>query len=258
MTDFYHDEFVAAHYDVAFQGVPGDVDFYVGLAKQATPPVLELGCGTGRVAIPIARAGMPIVGLDRSEPMLRRARERSADLPNVRWLEGDMRDFSLEERFGLIIIPYRSFQHLMTVEEQKSALRCIHRHLVDDGRFALNIFNPDIVMMGRWMSERRGGVERQGSYRHPESGRQVELWASNEYRPSSQEARSLFLHEEVDREGAVVSKVHRRLQLRYIFRYEMEHLLALCGFRVEALYGDFSGDPFGDLSPEMVWIAARA
>lgn len=258
MSEHYYDEEAASRYDVTAPGLPGDVDFYLSLAREASPPVLELGCGNGRVTIPIARAGIPIVGLDVSEPMLRRARERSAGLDNVRWVEGDMRDFSLAERFGLVIIPYRSFQLLMTVEEQKSALRCIHRHLQEGGRLAFNIFNPDIVMMGQWLGQRRGDLERVASYVHPLTGRQEELWQSPSYDTSGQEIRVLLVHEALNEAGAVVSKLHRTMRLRYIFRYEMEHLLALCGFRVEALYGDFFRSPFGEESTEMVWVAARS
>jgi ubiquinone/menaquinone biosynthesis C-methylase UbiE len=107
MSDFY--EYVADHYDILTSGLEGDLDFYVGLAREAEPPVLELGCGTGRVAIPIARAGVQIVGLDSSPPMLAKAQERSNGLTNVRWVEGDMREFDLPDRFGLVIIPYRAF-----------------------------------------------------------------------------------------------------------------------------------------------------
>ena len=256
MSDFYD----PAIYDATTNGLPGDVDFYLGLGEEARAaghPVLELACGTGRVAIPIARQGVRVVGLDLSPAMLARAREKSVGLDNVRWVEGDMRSFELPERFGLIFIPARSFLHLLTIEDQLSCLRCVYQHLVPGYRLALNIFNPDIVMMGQWLGATRGALCRRSDYCHPRNGRQVRSWETTEYRTANQELTSSFIDDELDREGAVVSRIYRDLKLRYIFRYEMEHLLARAGFKVEALYGDFFGGAFEDSSSEMVWVARR-
>ena len=256
MSDFY-DPLV---YDARAQGLAGDVAFYSSLAQEAHEaghPVLELACGTGRVAIPIAREGVQIVGLDRSAAMLARAREKSRELTNARWIEGDMRSFELPERFGLAYIPYRSFQHLLTVADQLSCLRCIHQHLLPGGRLALNIFNPDIVMMGQWLSVKRGGLQRSGGYRDPRTGRAVSAWETRAYRPAGQELEVTFLDEKLNDEGAVISRIYRDLKLRYIFRFEMEHLLARSAFEVEALYGDVFGGAFEDSSSEMVWVARR-
>ena len=258
MSDFY-DPLV---YDARAQGVPGDVEFFLGLAMEAHAsghPVLELACGTGRIAIPIAREGIPVVGLDQSPAMLARAREKGGGLEHLRWEEADMRAFELPERFGLVFIAYRSFQHLLTVEDQLSCLRCAGRHLAPGGRLSLNIFNPDIVIMGQWLGARRGGLQRRrDDYRHPRTGRTTKAWETRVYRPAEQEVESTFLDEEVDDDGVVASRVYRGLKLRYTFRFEMEHLLARVGFEVEALYGDFSGGEFGDSSPEMIWVARRA
>ncbi len=256
MSDFY-DERGAPLYDANAQGVPGDIDFYLGLAQEAHAagqPVLELACGTGRVAIPIAREGVQVVGLDRSPAMLAIAREKSAGLGNVRWVEGDMRDFDLPERFGLVFIPYRSFLHLLTVENQLSCLHRIHEHLAPGGRFALNIFNPDIVMMGQWLGAKRGGLQQRADYLG--TGK-MRVWFTNEFRPASQEVDTTFLCDELDDEGAVISRVYRGYRLRYVFRFEMEHLLTRAGFEIEALTGDFFGGAFEDSSPEMVWVARR-
>jgi SAM-dependent methyltransferase len=256
MSDFY-DPLV---YDAGTEGLAGDVAFYLSLAQEAHEaghPVLELACGTGRVAIPIARDGVQVVGLDRSAEMLARAREKSKDLTNARWIKGDMRSFELPERFGLVFIPFRSLLHLLTIEDQLSCLRCIYEHLVPGGRLALNIFNPDIVMMGQWLSVKRGGLQRSGGYRDPRTGRAVNAWETRAYRPAGQEVETTFLEEKLDDEGAVISRIYRDLRLRYIFRFEMEHLLARAAFEVEALYGDFFGGAFEDSSSEMVWVARR-
>ena len=255
MNDFY-DPLV---YDAKAEGVPGDVEFFLGLAKEAHAaghPVLELACGTGRVAIPIAREGVAVVGLDQSPAMLARAHEKSVGLEQVRWEEGDMRAFELPERFGLVFIAYRSFQHLLTVDDQLLCLRCVARHLAPGGRLSLDIFNPDIVIMGQWLGAKRGGLQRRrDDYRHPRTGRATKVWETRDYRPAKQEAESTLLDEELDDDGVVTSRVYRGLKLRYTFRFEMEHLLARTGFEVEALYGDCFGGAFEDSSPEMVWVA---
>ena len=121
-----------------------DIPFYVGLAREAASRgerVLELGCGTGRVTIPMAQAGAEVTGLDSSPAMLdiaRAKRERAG--VTVRWVEGDMADFELPERYGLVVIPFRSFLHLIGDEDQLNCLAAIHGHLTAGGRLALNFY----------------------------------------------------------------------------------------------------------------------
>ena len=104
--------------------------------------MLELGCGTGRVTIEIARPGVAVTGLDLSAEMLAVAERKSAGILNVNWVHADMRRFSLPAEFGLICIPFRSLQHLLTDEDQQAALECCHRHLRPDGLLAFNLVNP--------------------------------------------------------------------------------------------------------------------
>src|SRR5690606_39167723 len=124
---YYFDPRVAEAYDdeVDQLRAAADVPFYIDLAREAAAaghPVLELGCGTGRVTIPVARAGVEVVGLDNAPAMLDVARRKAGGAPIPRWVLGDMADFRLEERFGLVLIPFRSFLLLLTVEEQKRCL----------------------------------------------------------------------------------------------------------------------------------------
>src|SRR5690606_37852341 len=162
MTEgYYFDPRVAEAYDAEIARLDAvvreDVPFYVGLAREAAAAgqtVLELGCGTGRVTIPIAEAGATVVGLDNAPAMLEVARRKAGDAANPRWVLGDMADFRLEERFGLVIIPFRSFLLLLTVEEQKRCLACIREHLQPGGRLALNVFNPSILYIADWLGDR--------------------------------------------------------------------------------------------------------
>ena len=142
----------ADFYDSCFAGLEGDTQFYVEEAQKAGSPVLELGCGTGRILLPIAKAGITIVGLDRAPAMLAILRQKLTKLSpevqgRVALVEGDMRDFEREERFPLVIIPYRAFLHLLTAKAQRQALTCIREHLTDDGRLIFNVFDPNLEVI---------------------------------------------------------------------------------------------------------------
>jgi SAM-dependent methyltransferase len=235
--------------------VVDDIPFYVNLARRTAATghaVLELGCGTGRVTLPIAQAGVDITGVDNAAPMLDVARRKAGDASNPRWVQADMANFRLDQRFGLAIIPFRSFLLLLTVEEQKACLGRIREHLIDGGRLALNIFNPSILAIADWLGDKQGRWLRS----RPEPGR--ERWVSRDYHPVTQELSETRADVLLSDEGAVIQRVERNLRLRWVYRYEMEHLLALSGFEVEALYGWFDGRPFTDESNEMVWVARRS
>jgi SAM-dependent methyltransferase len=225
--DYYFDPRVAARYDRVTRSLPvvtDDIPFYVALAQEAASQgqsVLELGCGTGRVTIPMAQTGARVTGLDNAGPMLEIARRKATDAGvDIAWVEGDMASFSLEQSFGLVAIPFRSFLMLLTTELQKSCLACVREHLLDGGRLALNFFNPDpaiVAMSGA--SEPAEGDDR------------------------------IY--------GPLITRSERNLRMRYVLPDEMRRLLTDAGFEVEALYGWFDGRPFDDSSDEMVWLARK-
>ncbi|HEY7268985.1 MAG TPA: class I SAM-dependent methyltransferase [Dehalococcoidia bacterium] len=256
--EYYLDERVAERYDD--EAAPhdlGDTEFYLSLAREAAAaghPVLELAVGTGRVAIEVARAGIDVTGLDLSPAMLDIARRKAAGTANLALVEGDMADFAVDRSFGLIYIPFRSFLLLPTVEEQKSCLACVRRHLVPDGRLALNFFNPDIPLMAAWMGPARKGLQPAFDLPAP-NGERTTVWETRRYLIANQQIDETRIDERMDAGGAVLSRVYRKMKLRYVFRYEMQHLLELSGFEVEALYGGFNREPFTDTSTEMVWVA---
>lgn len=250
---YYLDARVAAAYDAEHAEsriAIDDIPFYVDLAKEAAAAghrVLELACGTGRVTIPIADAGVGVTGVDRSPAMLDVARQKTAGRGNPVWTEGDMTSFEAAGPFGLVIIPFRSFLHLIEVGDQKACLRRIHDHLLPGGRLALNFFNPNLTIIGAWQGAKRGALERMGPT----------TWETREYTSADQVLHETRIEETLSDDNAVISRVYRNLRIRYVFRYEMEHLLALCGFEVEALYGWFDRRPFTEESEELVWIARK-
>ncbi len=256
-----YDRLDAEFYDTYATGIEGDVVFYLEEAKKAGAPVLELGCGTGRILIPIAQAGIDIVGLDRSTKMLSIANEKILDLPGetqrrIQLVEGDMRVFSLGQRFTLILIPYRAFLHLLTSEDQRLALRRIHEHLIDGGLLALNIFDPSISIIAAHMGSLGQSRKKIGEFSHPVTGNKVIQWDSRRYDLANQTIDEYFIFEEISDEGVVQSTTYSPLKLRFIYRYEMEYLLELSGFKIEALYGDFQRGPFQH-GGEQVWLARK-
>jgi SAM-dependent methyltransferase len=263
MPEYVYDEWNAKTYDLAVPLQPGELDFYLELARDAEARglrTLEVTCGTGRVAVPMAEVGVRIVGLDISEPMLAVARRRAASLPNAEWVQGDMRSFDLVEEFGLVYIPAGSFQLMYTVEDQMSALSCIHRHLAPGGRLAFEVENTSIPAIAEWMTAKRGIYKRipWRDYTDPDTGRRVLLWGTLEYHPSEQRYVTLGFREEVDGDGAVLKRTYDRpLEIRYFHRYEMEHLLARCGFEVEALCGDFYKHEYRSTSADYIWVARK-
>ena len=257
-----YDEIDVAFYDYVSTGLTGDVQFYVEEAQKAGSPVLELGCGTGRTLIPIAQAGLSVVGLDLSPDMLARAEKKVAALDGavqerVRLERGDMRSFSFGQRFKLITIPYRAFLHLLTPEDERQALTCIREHLAADGRLIFNIFDPNLEIITAHMGRLGPALKKMQEFVHPETSRRVVQWDTRHYDQEQQRLDMYFIYEELDERGQVISKTYSSLTLRYVFRYEMQHLLELCGYQVEALYGDFQRGPFR-AGGEQIWVARKA
>jgi ubiquinone/menaquinone biosynthesis C-methylase UbiE len=250
-------------YDTLYADYQVDVPFYVEEALRAGSPVLELACGTGRVAIPVARAGVDVVGIDSSPAMLDRFRQRLPDLsPNVRRRitlnEADMRYFDLgAERFTLAYCPFRAFLHLMTVEDQLATLRNVHRHLRPGGRFALNFFNPSVAVIARSLAGHGTTPRRITEFTYPDTGHQLIVYLVSEHDVPKQISRGQRIEEELDSAGRMLKRTYKPLTVRWIYRYEFEHLLARCGFAVEALYGTFDRQPFARDLDELIWIAVK-
>ena len=248
-------------YDIVYEDYVEDISFYVEEARRANGPCLELGCGTGRVLIPVASAGVEVTGLDLSAPMVARARRKVAALPpeiraRITLDEGDMRSFSLPRRCALIYVPFRAFLHLLSTRDQIDTLANIRRHLLPGGRLALNFFAPDLAQIVAGSTHPSGALHRTGDeFVDARSGNLLVEWATIVYHPTRQEIEQYYIYDELDSRGKVLNRYYRALRMRYIFRYEFEHLLARCGFSVEALYSSWDRQPVLDSGGELIWIA---
>jgi len=237
-----------------------DVSFFVDAAREAGSPVLELGSGTGRVLIPTARAGIDIVGLDSSPSMLAICRRLlEAEPPvvgsRVELVEGDMRAFDLGRAFTLVTIPFRPFQHLVTVEDQLACLASIRRHLMPGGRLILDLFNPSLEGLTQSM-----GAESppESEFSMPDGRRVVRRFRIASRDRANQVNQVELIYEATHPDGRAERLVHA-FPMRYLFRYEAEHLLVRAGFRVLQLYSGYDKSGFGATYPgELIFVAQPA
>jgi SAM-dependent methyltransferase len=238
-----------------------DIPFFVDAAKGAGSPILEVGCGTGRILIPTARAGLEVVGLDLSPHMLAVCRDRlgqeSPDVQaRVRLVQGDMRAFKLGRKFKLITVPFRPFQHLLAVQDQCACLETLRAHLTDDGRLVLDLFNPSLEALASRPDGQEVGEEPEFSA--PDGRRVVRRHRIVAHDRFAQVNQVELLYYVTYPDGRHERLVHA-FPMRYLFRFEAEHLLARCGFEVEHLYAGFDKSAYGSKYPgELIFIARKA
>jgi ubiquinone/menaquinone biosynthesis C-methylase UbiE len=238
-----------------------DVAFFVEVAKEAGGRVLEVGCGTGRVLIPTARAGVEITGLDLSPDMLKICRARLATERNevrsmVKLVKGDMRAFELPERFRLATLPFRPFQNLTTVEDQLACLGCIHRHLEEAGRIILDIFNPKLESLVQTNFGEETAAEPE--FTLPD-GRKVIRKHKITSRDVANQINYVELVYYVTYPDGHEDRLVQAFPMRYLFRFEAEHLLARAGFELEQIYSDYDKSPYGAKYPgELIFVARKS
>ena len=236
----------------------GDVEFYRILAEDTGETVLELGSGTGRVSWALAEAGIEVVGLDVQDAMLMAAEARRWKMPpavqdRVSFDLGDMRDFDLDRKFSLIIIPYRGFQALLDVEDQRSCLRSVHRHLTEDGLLVIHVFDPRLEMLVEG-SERE---EELPILHDPFNDNLIEACITmRELDRVEQVLREVWKFTELDGTRVPIREEEERLEIRWTSRHEMRLLFELEGFDVEVEYSDFEGSApvYGS---EQIWVVRK-
>ena len=239
--------------------VEGDFEFYLELARGARGPTLELGCGTGRLVLPLARAGIEITGLDLSESMLDVASDALEHEPadvhsRATLVEGDMTGFEVGQEFGLVFIAFRSFMMLDTPEKQRRCLECIHRHLMPGGTLAVDIFDPQLERMTPKPAD--NAWDDLGEVVHPETFNVVKMETSDRHNdPVSQVFEETWRFTETGPDGPVRTE-EEVLRMRWTYRHEMRYLLELCGFEVQAEYSDYHKSPPA-YGKEQIWVAGK-
>ncbi len=249
----------AKWYDLFYSTESGDeVEFYVAEALAADGPVLEIGVGTGRIAIPAAKQGVEVFGVDASVEMLSAAEakaETTGPLPGVlTLLQGEMRTLDLGRKdFSLVTIPARTLLLATTYDEQLATLCCAARHMRPGGRLIFNMFNPtpDLIF-----DESPEPVEI-GQAVHPDPGLRYRLSAINRFDSESQVNEATQVVEEIGSDGSLTERARLPVRLRYMFPHEVFAMLEETGLHVENVYGWFDRSPFDEDSEELIFVARR-
>lgn len=233
-------------------GSKDDLDFYKELALLSGGSALELGVGTARVAIPLARAGVRVVGIDSSKYMLKVAREKLAKetefvRDRVTLKRRDMKNFELEQTFSLIYIPASTFDHCVTVQDRKRCLSCIHKHLEEEGRFAFDIeqATPGKPKAAWWIDRKEINKDT------------MVVRITFTRRDFAKRICSLDLFFDVYKSGRLVERYHEYGEVAILFKDEVEDLLEQAGFEVEAVNGDFDKSEFQRDSPRAVFVTSK-
>lgn len=257
MREFY--SVCAAYYDAdyAARGYSEDIAFYVDQAVASGGPVLEMGCGTGRILLPTARAGIRVHGMDLSPEMLSRLREALAKEPTevqrrVSLTEGDIRTTRAGGKFALVTAPFRVAQHMLEREDQRAWLRNARRHLRLNGALCFDVFQPDYRRVAA-----PSGPDAEVDRTDPKTGLRVRLIVRTAPHPEMQRIEVHFQWLVEDASGATVSDSSASSVIRWFTRGELENLLELEGFRIVDYWGSFQREPFGAGSPQQIIRATR-
>jgi SAM-dependent methyltransferase len=236
----------------------GDLPLYRDLANQQGPRVLEVACGSGRVLVPLVRAGLNVVGIDVSPHMLALARAKleASDLSGTAALiQADMRTFDLDQRdFDLALVAVKSFAYLTEAEDQLLCLESIFAHLRPGGLLAIDLLHP----LPDWTAAQRGSMRDDLLHHVADQGitlSRIESVVSTDLARQVRVIRSVY--ETVDDTGRVLDKRFVEWPYRWVHRFEAEHLLHRVGFQVEAVYGGYRREPFTSESVAMVFLARK-
>jgi len=252
---------LSRYYDLENADFTEDLEYWLDLAEEHGDPILELGCGTGRVLLNLARRGHAVTGLDNSPDMLARLQaklaaasgQHLASAPHI--VMASLEDFDLGQRFRLAIMPFNTFMHLLTTEAQLAALERIRRHLAPGGALALDMPNP-----GEAYAAQEQGLTLERTFLDGE--RTVQQFSSIALDRAAQLSHITWIYDSIGPAGANAAGDLQRsivpLTLRYTFPAEMSLLLARAGLSLAHLYGDYDRSPFADGAPRMLVLATSA
>jgi len=217
--------------------------------QEAQGPILELGCGIGRYTIPLAERGMKLTALDLSAPSLAYARQKAANLP-IRWVEADIRDFHLKQRYAFIFARGGVYDFLLTRPDQEAMLDCVREHLADDGLFMFDVCHRSFNQMVNQLEE----VE-WFTVTHP-NGRQIYVSGKDIY-DYTQQTYTQICYERWDSPTGELVRPPWELTLRYSLPQEIETLLHYNGFKIAARYAEYDGSPATAENPPEVFICEK-
>ena len=251
----------AKHYDAAYsvKEYLVDRDFYLYLAGEYGGPVLELGCGTGRITLPFARQGLDVTGIDASRAMLEVLRAKLADEPaavkrRVRVVEGDFRTLCLSYQYPLVVIPFRPMQHMYTTEDQLAALKNARRHLADGGVLAFDVFNPRFDKLLSGDGQEHLELE---WHTEDETGRTIRRYfVKDGFDPVNLVFTGTFIFRLCEGDQVLSEEVEPIKMSVYTYPH-LKALFCAAGLESVVEFGSFDRKPIGSGAPEMIFLLKR-
>ncbi|GAB4520995.1 MAG: class I SAM-dependent methyltransferase [Anaerolineae bacterium] len=245
---------VARFYDAENTDKDDDIELYLELAEDYGGPIIDIGCGTGRVMLPLAEAGYEVHGIDNEEAMLERAvrHREEAQIPEEQMVlhQGDVRTYQLDKKFKLTLVPYNGLMHFHTQESQLAVLRQLRQWTLDDGLLVLDLPNAGEV----FATQESDSLMLERTFLEPESGHLVMQQSHSYLDRTSQLLYVKWIYDEIAPDGTV-RRTFAPIVLYYYFLSELRLLLQMAGFEVEAVYGDTAQGDYFDGCERMVVFA---
>ncbi len=243
----------AHYYEADFGSHNEDIPFYREMARRTGGPILELMCGTGRVLLPLAEDGHVLTGVDSSAPMLALAQAKFADAglsDQLTLLQDDVRSVELTPNtFAMAFVAVNSFMHLEHTRDQLAVLVNLRRALTRKGLLIIDLFNPDPARLvaddNRMMLERSYTLDNRTVYK----------FVASESDLATQTVYVTYFYDELDHMGQLSRRV-MKFSLRWLYRYELEHLLVRAGFTLRAIYGSYDLDEYHSASQRLIAVAS--
>jgi ubiquinone/menaquinone biosynthesis C-methylase UbiE len=246
---------IAHYYDLTHADLTADLPLLQQLAQQAKGPLLECGCGTGRVLLPLARAGFQITGLDSSAAMLAIAHDKLAqEAPKIQshvtLVQGEMAQIQLDGRFALVLIPYNTLLHLSPIQVNQ-ALSNLRQLLQADGRLFIDLANP--FALAQTPNDRMLTLEH--TFRDPATGYTVLQLAGTWLDDQAQSLHITWVYDATPANGGPIYRTISQFNYHYLYPHQLELQLHHSGFQLEALWGDYDKSPFNEESSRLLVIA---
>jgi SAM-dependent methyltransferase len=227
-----------------------DLPFWLSLAEREAGPVVEWGAGTGRISVPLAAAGHDVTAIEISGRMVERGEEKSE---SVEWVVGDMRGVDPKRRYGLAICAFNSFLCLRSVDDALAFLRNAHEHLVLGGLLGIEVsaFSPEELV------DPPGGPALRHDFTRELGDGRLERFSVSHYDAATQLMHMRLFYERYDASGTLENRRAHDLTIRVVGQSELDLMLRLTGFEVEAVYGGFEGEPFTSTSDHLIVLARK-
>ena len=225
-----------------------DLPLWLSIAEREAGPVVEWGAGTGRIAVPLAAAGHDVTAVELSREMVERGRGKGR---SVEWIAGDMRSVNPGRDFGLAICAFNSFLCLESLDDALAFLRNTREHLVPGGLFGIEVsaFSPEELV------DPPGGPELRHDFTRELPDGWLDRFSVSSYDAATQLMQMRLFYERYGATGTLESRRAHDLTIRLTNRDELDLMLRLAGFEVEAVYGGFEGEPFGSTSDHLIVLA---